>query len=69
MGMDLMSISSENPELRAILFCKTREMTEALKCWMHEDEELNLLNAEKLVGAHTSADRGGGCVSMSTLKF
>ena len=62
MGTDcLFVLFRENPGLRAIVFCKTREMTQALKNWMQEDRELRPLNADKLVGSHSATERGGKC--------
>ena len=43
------------PDLRAIMFCKTREMTVALKNWMEDTPGLKELGAERLAGRGKSA--------------
>jgi ATP-dependent RNA helicase DDX58 len=48
-----------NPDMRAIIFCKTREMTMALKNSIEESSELAGLSPYHLVGANASAERGG----------
>ena len=39
-------------EGRGIIFVQTREMTQALRRWMMEDDDLRELNPEVLVGAN-----------------
>ena len=45
--------------MRAIIFCKTREMTMALQEWIKETPELVILNPNRLVGANAPAEKGG----------
>ena len=47
----------KNRDMRCILFCKTREMTVALANWINE--EIKILRAHYLTGAHISSDNTG----------
>ncbi|ESO08894.1 hypothetical protein HELRODRAFT_74403 [Helobdella robusta] len=49
----------QNEDSRCIMFCKTRDMTVALKNWMNETEELKSLNATNLVGTNAPAYKAG----------
>jgi hypothetical protein len=50
------------PDMRAIVFCKTREMTMALLKWIEQTPELAILSPNRLVGANASAEKGGKCI-------
>lgn len=54
-----MFLCSETPDLRAIIFCKLRDLTVALERWMQEDQDLKPLKATQLVGARASVEKGG----------
>ena len=47
----------KNSDMRCILFCKTREMTLALSNWIND--EIKILKAHYLTGAHTGSDNSG----------
>ena len=48
---------AKNSDMRCILFCKTREMTLALTKWIND--EIKILKAHHLTGAHTGSDNTG----------
>jgi ATP-dependent RNA helicase DDX58 len=47
----------KNPDLRCILFCKTREMTVALSTWINE--ELGVVKSSHLTGTNSGSDNAG----------
>ncbi len=49
---------AENSDMRAIVFCKTREMTSALMNWMKSTDHLCELQPSRLTGG-TSTEKGG----------
>ncbi|KAL8604965.1 hypothetical protein ACOMHN_028593 [Nucella lapillus] len=49
----------EEPESRAIVFVKTRDLASALRKWMLRRPQLRALKPGKMVGAGPSTDRGG----------
>ncbi|XP_023931940.1 probable ATP-dependent RNA helicase DHX58 isoform X2 [Lingula anatina] len=49
----------EKPDSRGIVFCKTRALTENLRCWMLETESLKALNPQCLVGTNAAVERRG----------
>ncbi|XP_025096123.1 probable ATP-dependent RNA helicase DDX58 isoform X1 [Pomacea canaliculata] len=52
-------VFSEEPESRAIIFVKTREMAVCLEQWMKRRPNLKVLKPGKIVGAGASSERGG----------
>lgn len=51
--------AQKNPDLRCIVFVKTREMTEAIANWMNQDRQLKPLGTKPLAGKGQSADKAG----------
>ena len=55
-------IFRKKEDSRAILFCKTREMTQALVSWINEDDELQHLRPTSLVGTNAPSSRQGNII-------
>lgn len=55
----IISTYAEEPNMRAIVFVRTRIMTECLVSWMEDNEELQHIKAQKYTGAKASISEGG----------
>eukprot|EP00105_Crassostrea_gigas_P026036 XP_011446815.1 PREDICTED: probable ATP-dependent RNA helicase DDX58 isoform X2 [Crassostrea gigas] len=55
----IISTYAEEPNMRAIVFVRTRIMTECLVNWMEDTEELQHIKAQKYTGAKASISEGG----------
>lgn len=55
----IISTYAEEPNMWAIVFVRTRIMTECLVSWMEDNEELQHIKAQKYTGAKASISEGG----------
>lgn len=55
----IISTYAEEPNMRAIVFVRTRIMTECFVNWMEDTEELQHIKAQKYTGAKASISEGG----------
>lgn len=55
----IISTYAEEPNMRAIVFVRTRIMTDCLVDWMEDTEELQHIKAQKYTGAKASISEGG----------
>lgn len=55
----VLTAAKRTPDLRCIIFVRTREMTVALAKWMNEDQQLKPLGANRLAGKGPSAEKAG----------
>ena len=55
----LLTKYEQNRDMRAIIFCKTRDMTRALENWMNDEQVLKMLNPRRIFGGNAAAERGG----------
>ena len=57
--MHVVQAFQEQPESRAMVFVKTRDLAEALLQWMLRRPSLKRLKPGKIVGTGPSVDKGG----------
>ena len=58
-GLHIVQAFQEQPESRAMVFVKTRDLAEALLQWMLRRPSLKRLKPGKIVGTGPSVDKGG----------